>query len=85
MIRIAIDGMGGDYAPSAVIKGISLLLETCGSDTGIICACTSEGLKQIESDGKMDDLKFVICERFFPMEQKLTLSVFRNKTPQCTK
>lgn len=79
MIRIAIDGMGGDYAPAAVIKGILLFLESDTSDTEVICACTKEGLKQISMDKDSKRLKFVICDKYISMEQKLSLSVFKSK------
>lgn len=79
MIRIAIDGMGGDHAPVSVIKGSSLFLERDASDTQIICAITKDGMKQLNMDKELNNLKFVICDKHIEMGQKLALSVFRNK------
>ncbi|MCX7704644.1 MAG: phosphate acyltransferase PlsX [bacterium] len=79
MIRIAIDGMGGDHAPLAVIKGILLFLEEDKSDAEIICACTKDVLKHVDNKKELHDLKFVLCEKYIPMDQKLSLSIFKNK------
>lgn len=79
MVRIAIDGMGGDYAPSAVIKGIQMFYEKGANDTQIIFTCTEEKLKLLENEKNILDLKFVLCERYIPMDLKLSLSVLRNK------
>ncbi|MCM8821540.1 MAG: phosphate acyltransferase PlsX [Candidatus Omnitrophica bacterium] len=78
MVRIAIDGMGGDHAPAAVIKGIQLFLEKKGCDTEIVCACPEEKFRQV-MDHDISSLKLTACDSYIPMDSKLSLSVFRNK------
>ncbi|MCM8815968.1 MAG: phosphate acyltransferase PlsX [Candidatus Omnitrophica bacterium] len=80
MIRIAIDGMGGDLAPVSVLKGISLFFENNTPDeTQIICTITQDGLKRLDAEKKISGLEFVICDNYIQMDQKISLSIFRNK------
>ncbi len=79
MMKIAIDGMGGDHAPGAVIKGIEMFLEKDTSDTGIICVCPEELFKKAGGKEFSPRLKLVHCDRYVPMDTKLSLSLFRDK------
>ncbi|MCM8763897.1 MAG: phosphate acyltransferase PlsX [Candidatus Omnitrophica bacterium] len=78
MVRIAIDGMGGDHAPSAVIKGIQLFFEKKDRGTEVFCACPEEKFYQV-IDHTISNLKLVRCNGYIQMDSKLSLSVFRNK------
>ncbi|MCM8825400.1 MAG: phosphate acyltransferase, partial [Candidatus Omnitrophica bacterium] len=78
MIRIAVDGMGGDHAPAAVIKGIQLFLEKKGSATEVICACVEEKIRQV-LDHSISGMRLVNCDACMPMDAKLSLSALRNK------
>ncbi|MCM8765060.1 MAG: phosphate acyltransferase PlsX [Candidatus Omnitrophica bacterium] len=79
MVRIAIDGMGGDHAPAAVIKGIQLFLEKKGRDTEIVCACPEGKFRQVMNHD-ISNLKLDACDNYIPMDSKLSLSIFRNKS-----
>ncbi|HOK80489.1 MAG TPA: phosphate acyltransferase PlsX [bacterium] len=78
MVRIVVDGMGGDHAPAAVIKGIKMFFEKGAADTNIICVCPEEKFKQ-EADEIDARLIPVYCEGYIPMDTKLSLSIMRNK------
>jgi len=79
MIKIAIDGMGGDHAPDIVIKGIEMFLEKDTSDTEIICVCPEEEFRSAGGKEFSPRLKLVQCDKYVPMDSKLSLSLFRDK------
>ncbi len=79
MARIAIDGMGGDHAPDAIIKGIQLFFQKQREDTSVICVCPEEKFKQTIKGAIPPFINFQPCEKYISMDQKLGLSVFRSK------
>ncbi len=79
MVRIAIDGMGGDHAPAAVIRGIRIFVENNKDGAEITCVCPEEKLKQTERYDDIPGFKLVYCDGYIPMDTKLSLAIFRNK------
>ncbi len=79
MIKIAIDGMGGDHAPAGVIKGTKMFLEKDTSNTEIICVCPEEKFKNAAGEYFSPRLKLVSCERYVPMDLKLSMTLFHDK------
>jgi glycerol-3-phosphate acyltransferase PlsX len=79
MIKIAIDGMGGDHAPDAVIKGIQLFLEENKSDTKIVCVCPEEKFNGAGGHSLGNRVELVHCDKYIPMDSKLSLSILKNK------
>lgn len=79
-MKIGIDGMGGDQAPGVVIKGIKMFLENDTSNTEIFCVCPEEKFKS--AGGKKlptSRVKLIHCDKYIPMDSKLSLSLFRDR------
>ena len=53
-MNIALDMMGGDYAPLEAVKGIKLFLSNCRENVNIICIGNDEKIKSLLSEQDVD-------------------------------
>lgn len=82
MIRVVLDGMGGDYAPSEIIKGVGLALEEL-KDIEIILAGQREKIEEFSAKEKVNlknpRIKVVDAPEVIEMDEPAAISVKRKK------
>lgn len=63
MFRIGFDAMGGDYAPSATVKGAIMALDTLGDDSRIVLFGDRGGIEAIlkQENCSVDNFDIVHC------------------------
>jgi glycerol-3-phosphate acyltransferase PlsX len=76
MIKLGIDLMGGDQAPSAVLRGLDLVWPHLKEDTGIVLYGTKESLANVLD---YDRLEKVVCSDYIAMDEHPVKALQRKK------
>lgn len=66
MVKLGIDLMGGDHAPSAVVDGLAMVQPQLRSDTIIVLYGSAEALAMVGDDPQIEK---VLCSEFIAMDE----------------
>jgi glycerol-3-phosphate acyltransferase PlsX len=81
MVTIALDGMGGDYAPGSVVDGILKYLEKGQETVSFIITGLEEKIKPLFPQSKLpENVKIVPSSEVFAMDEKPSLILKRTNT-----
>jgi glycerol-3-phosphate acyltransferase PlsX len=75
---IAVDGMGGDHAPSAVVDGMKLFMREDRLTEFLLVGPEQEMRRLLHSENPRT-LSYLHCTHYIPMDSKLTLGIFKQK------
>lgn len=78
MIKIAVDGMGGDFAPYEIVEGIKLALKEI-KDIEIIITGDETQIKKLLSDFKSDNIQIIHTKDVITMFDKPREALLKKK------
>lgn len=59
-MRIGLDMMGGDYAPTEAVKGVKLFLDTDASEAHLVLIGDEQALTPLLADAKLDQSRYTV-------------------------